>query len=308
MAGIVSTQCGIPLRNQSLILADGPDRRAAGDSANAFGEAVNQYLPGATCLGDVLEHEGYTNVYFGGADTNFAGKNNFLREHGFSKVSGLDQWKGEGADESDISSWGLSDSVLIEKAKQEVSQLHASGEPFNFSMITLDTHEPGGVYASCGSDDEMPMKRALRCSTTAVADFLMFLEDQGYLDDTVVVVMGDHLKQTGSGTQYNDELMGADSRTIFYKVHSPNVDVSFSREGGDQLSVLATTLDLLGLTPSAGRAGLGVSLIGNYGVAGTALALAEDDYFALLDAPSADLYRYLWSGEGYDMPLGSESP
>lgn len=72
--------------------------------------------------------------------------------------------------------------------------------------------------------------------------------------------------------------------------------------------MLATTLDLLGLTPSAGRAGLGVSLIGNYGVAGTALALAEDDYFALLDAPSADLYRYLWSGEGYDMPLGSESP
>ncbi len=298
MAGIVSTQCGIPLKNQSLILDDAADRAAAGVSANAFGESVSRYLPGAVCLGDVLSDAGYTNVFYGGADTSFAGKQKFLEEHGYTDVSGLARWTAEGAQDQDISGWGLSDQALVAKAQTEIAELAAADEPFNFTMITLDTHEPGNVYSSCGTDDELAMKRALRCSSAAVAELLSFLNEGGYLDDTVVVVMGDHLKQAGQGTQYYEELSSAQDRTIFYRVHTPSA-ISFSRDSADQLSVLASTLDLLGLGSSTGRAGLGVSFLGDYDLSGTLLELTEDEYEAALDAPSADLYRMLWGGEGY---------
>ena len=101
-----SPQCGIPLKNQSLILDDAADRAAAGVSANAFGESVSRYLPGAVCLGDVLSDAGYTNVFYGGADTSFAGKQKFLEEHGYTDVSGLARWTAEGAQDQDISGWG----------------------------------------------------------------------------------------------------------------------------------------------------------------------------------------------------------
>ena len=60
MAGIVCTQRGIPLKSDLLT----PDV-----NHNTFGEQVRTYLPGATCLGDVLHTAGYTNTYLGAART-----------------------------------------------------------------------------------------------------------------------------------------------------------------------------------------------------------------------------------------------
>ncbi len=284
MSGLVGTQCGIPLKSRLLV---------AGMNPNDFGEQVASYLPGVECLGDVLAANGYTNVYLGGAHTRFAGKDTFLTGHGYDRVQGLAHWEAQGEDRDNISLWGLSDQRLFAHAREAVTELHEAGQPFNLTMLTLDTHEPAGVFDTCSTPDQVAMATAVRCSTRAVAGFLDYLGSRGYLQDTVVVVLGDHLKATSEGGDFKGELEGTAERSIVYRVSSPD-PVVFTRERADQLSVFATTLDLLQLNPRNGRAGVGVSFVREADLEGTALALSPQDYEAVLRSPSFDLYREFW--------------
>jgi phosphoglycerol transferase len=284
MAGIVGTQCGVPLKSKLLV---------AGINSNTLGEQVERYLPGATCLGDVLAAQGYTNAFVGGAHTRFAGKDTFLTDHGYTSVQGLSDWEADGEDRENISVWGLSDARLFAHARATLADLREAGTPFNLTILTMDTHEPAGVFPSCGAADEVPMAAALKCSGRAVAGFLEHLKDAGYLDDTVVVLMGDHLKNTADGGDFGPVLADLTGRTIFFRAWSPD-GVRFGRDGADQLSVLPTILDLLGFTLPDGRAGLGVSFASAHDLAGTALALPSGEYQTLMEAPSSAIYQEFW--------------
>ena len=286
MSGLVSTECGIPLKSRSLV---------DGMHLNNLGEEVSTYLPGATCLGDVLSGQGYTNVFLGGANARFAGKDTFLTGHGYDRVLGLTDWEAAGEPRSQISEWGLSDRRLFAHAEQEVDDLRASGDPFNLTILTLDTHEPGGVFPGC-TPDAVGMKTAITCSMRAVAGFLEHLKSTGALDDTVVVVMGDHLKATSEGGAFKSELDASPDRTVIYRVWSPE-KVTFARDRADQLSVLPTTLELLGFNLPEGRSGLGVSLVNQHPLRGTALELPDDDYRSVVASPSSELFKDFWGGE-----------
>jgi phosphoglycerol transferase len=74
IAGIVASQCGIPLRP---VIHDPNDMGASGE-----------FLPSITCLGDILKAHGYVNVFMGGASLSFAGKGLFLRSHGYEETWG----------------------------------------------------------------------------------------------------------------------------------------------------------------------------------------------------------------------------
>ncbi|MCA0251036.1 MAG: LTA synthase family protein [Actinobacteria bacterium] len=283
MAGIISTQCGIPLKSRLLVKGINP---------NDFGEQVDNYLPGATCLGDVLADAGYTNTYVGGAHTRFAGKNTFLRDHGFTSIRGRERWE-PGEDPSDVSIWGISDVRMFAHAADTVDELRERGEPFHLSMLTLDTHEPAALYSTCGTDDAVKMATAIVCSTRALAGFLNHLAETGALEDTVVVVMGDHLKSKAEGGDFNSELEAAQNRTIVLRILSPD-PVEFTRPTADQFSMLPTILELLDLDPPDGRAGLGVSFVGDHPLAGTAPELDPSEYVAVVTSPSSELYQGFW--------------
>lgn len=284
MAGLVSTQCGIPLKNKSLV---------GSISLNDFGEHVEQYLPGATCLGDVLKQQGYTSVFVGGADGDFAGKDTYLTNHGYTKVYGLADWKADGESSSNISQWGLSDARMLKHATDVVDALHEAEKPFNLTMLTLDTHEPAAVYPSCHTSDDVAMETAIKCSTSAVGKFLTHLKSEGYLKDTVVMVMGDHLKGTSDADAFHSILSAAPGRTVVFRTWSPSRS-TFNRSSADQLSVLPTALELMGFGIPGGRAGVGVSLVGKHDLSGTALALPQDEYYAVLRAPSTAIYEDFW--------------
>lgn len=284
MAALVGTQCGVPLKSPGLAL---------GLSPNRAGQGLRHYLPGATCLGDLLAANGYVNAFVGGADADFAGKATYLADHGYGIDRGLAEWVAGAEDPADISSWGLSDARMLTHALDTVRQLRSTGMPYNLTLLTLDTHEPPATFAGCPPGEASAMARALRCSLRAVAGFLAELKADGFLDDTVVVLTSDHLKYTAAGASYRAELTGAPQRALLLRVWSPE-PVSFSRDRADQLSLLATTLELLGFGLPDGRAGLGVSFIGGHPVTGTALELPEAEYRDLITSPSTQLYRRLW--------------
>lgn len=297
MAGIVSTQCAIPLKSRLLVQGIDPNR---------YGEGVESYLPGATCLGDLLAGAGYSNTYVGGANTRFAGKDTFLGDHGYGSIRGRERWE-PGEDPDEISIWGLSDQRTFAHAADTVDELRATGQPYHLTMLSLDTHEPGGVYPSCDTDDRARMATAITCSSQALAGFLAHLEEVGALQDTVVVVMGDHLKSTAEGGFFKTELDGANDRTIVLRIWSPD-PVAFTRERADQFSVLPTILELLGFSPPQGRAGLGVSFVGEHSAGGTALELDPEEYASVVTSPSSDLYRTFWEPAPDPEPTPTSPP
>ncbi|WP_087016269.1 LTA synthase family protein [Leucobacter sp. 7(1)] len=291
MSGLVSTQCGIPLRTAT----------AVGGSAElnelGFGSPVSSYLPGATCLGDVLAEAGYRNVFLGGADAQFAGKGAFLESHGTDTIRDLPYWLD--LDETEVrDDWGLSDRRLFERARDAVQELQAGDEPYALTMLTLDTHEGPRVYEYCEWDTDVAMTSITFCSMQQVASFVDYLETEGVLEDTVVVLMGDHQKMLAQGGSFWDELNGVEGRTIFNRIWSPD-GVTVREPDIDQFSMYPTLLELLDFAPENHRAGAGVSALADPAAVppGTTRDLDADEYEALVQGRAVEFYRELWSAE-----------
>ena len=289
MAGIVGTQCGIPLRSADA-LADNTDLNALGSSGNE----VERYLPGATCLGDVLEDEGYRNVFLGGADANFAGKGAFLRSHGYSEVNDLNVWRERGETEM-REDWGLSDRRLFANAKETVSELHDADQPFNLTLLTLDTHEGPRVFEYCDWDTEVAMTAITSCSMEQVSGFIDYLEAEGILDDTTVVVMGDHRKMIAEGGSFWEELRDREDRTIFNRVWTPESS-TFARPEIDQLTTVPALLARAGLERAGPRAGTGVSALAEADdvPSGSVLDLTAQEYTDLVRSRSVTFFQRMW--------------
>jgi len=248
IAGLVATQCGVPLK----VYAEHDVDRAGGGKV---------FLPGATCLGDLLQAHGYRNVFMGGAPLSFAGKGAFLHDHGYAESWGRDEWLRQGPIAiRDRNAWGLYDSKLFEHARQRLAELHAAGQPFNLTLLTLDTHNPGGLLSpDCREQGINEFKGIVSCSAERIAGFVEFARERGYLEDTVVVIVGDHLAVPNS---LWDQLQQAgESRRIYNLVlaaggPTPNT--------GELLhyDMFPTLLDLVGLDVAGDRLGLGYSAVG----------------------------------------------
>ena len=294
MAGLTSTQCGVPLKGVGSAAGSGASDELSGD--------VDTYLGGATCLGDVLDEHGYHNVFLGGANASFAAKDDFLGSHGYSEIKDLSDWRAAGEPEKNFrSDWGLSDERLMARAKDEIDELHAeaerTGQPFNLSVLTLDTHEPVHVYDYCTVDTEEEVTSVFSCSMTQVAGFVEHMEEKGYLDDTAVVIMGDHLKHMSAGDAFHEQLDDHDNRTIFNRIWIPGEDESSTlRPRVDQLNMYPTILEAAGLTLEDREAGLGVSAFASEVPAGSAQAMEPDPYAELLDSHSPRFYAEAWAG------------
>ncbi|MDO4919180.1 LTA synthase family protein [Kocuria sp.] len=289
MAGIVSTQCGIPLKGSG----------AAG-AENDIGGGMGEYLGGVTCFGDVLREQGYKNVFLGGANSSFAAKDVFLRTHGYTEDKGLQDWRAAGEDPKNFrGDWGLSDERLMAHAEDEVDRLHAdaerTGQPFNLSMLTLDTHEPVHVYDSCHVDTRNEVTSVFACSMTQVAGFVQHMKDRGYLEDTSVVVMGDHLKHMSAGDAFHEQLDDNPDRSIFNRIWIPGETGRTPVRGdSNQLDMYPTLLEAAGLPVADGRAGLGVSVRRPDLPEGAAQSLDPGAYSELLNSLSPRFYSRAW--------------
>lgn len=294
MAGISSTQCGIPLKGTGSVLGSG--------SLNELGSDVGSYLGGLTCLGDVLGKHGYNSTFLGGANGQFAAKDTFLEGHGYSTVKDLSDWRAAGDPAKSFRpDWGLSDKRLMEHAKDEIDQLHAqsekTGQPFNLSMLTLDTHEPAHIYDYCDVDTQEVVTSMFYCSMTQVAGFVDYMKEKGYLDDTAVVIMGDHLKHMGGGDAFHKQLDNNDNRTIFNRIWIPGEGKkSALRPRVDQLNMYPTLLEAAGLKVKNHEAGLGVSAFTPTVPDDSAQAMEQGDYADLLNSRSARFYAKAWAG------------
>lgn len=182
IAGMVASQCGTP-----LLYRYGTD-----------GNAVLQtgFLSRAICLGDILKQAGYSQVYLGGASTRFAGKGDFLAAHGYDEVLGNTELADWLDDPSYQSGWGLYDDSLFAIAAEKFAALANAQQPFNLTVLTLDTHHPNGhASASCPPyvSNRNTMLDAVHCTDYLLGQFLQSVSRHSAWDNTLVVLLSDHL-------------------------------------------------------------------------------------------------------------------
>jgi phosphoglycerol transferase len=242
IAAIVSTQCAVPLERVGLF------------DVNTEGQVLDDFLPRATCLSDILQRNGYRNVFMGGASLQFAGKGNFLRSHHYDEAYGKEEWIAQGADPGGMKGWGLHDDELLDRAKIKLRQLHASKQPFNLTLLTVDTHEPAGFQSQrCVANGPQQFEGVVQCSARAVADFVAFIKQSGYLIDTNVVILGDHLARKNPVA---DKLETLPERYIFNKFISREA-VHKNREEIVHFDLLPTMLEFIGFDAHGKGLGLG---------------------------------------------------
>ncbi len=247
IAALVSTQCAVPLQIVGVL------------DWQRQGETAQQFLPGATCLGDLLASQGYRNVFMGGASLLFSGKGKFFTEHHFQEAFGREEWIGKGYSTHGMSGWGLHDDDLFDQAKAEIRTLHKAGQPFNLTVLTVDSHFPAGhLSESCRRRGAKALDEIVECTAAMVADLVKFVRTEGYDSDTNIVVLGDHLSPPNT---LADPLSRVGTRTIYNGFFARTMPTP-NRTALVHFDMLATILEFIGLHAEGGRAGLGFSAFG----------------------------------------------
>jgi phosphoglycerol transferase len=273
IAGIVATQCGVPLQFVTRV------------GSRDAGEHVDVFLPGAICLPDILHQFGYYNVFVGGAHLTFAGKDRFLRDHHYDETFGYHEYLRSKTKLHGVNGWGLFDDDLFVQAKAKFLELTQSGKRFNLTVLTLDTHHPDGHYsASCVAQGARAFEDIVRCSSAEVARFVEFIRDGGHLATTNIVIIGDHLAMPNPVW---DKLTDAKERRIFNKFLSADVHVKL-REGLLPFDLLPTITEFIGIDVVGDRLGLGYS---GFGAVDPPASRPEESYDIL---NFSSTYEDLW--------------
>jgi phosphoglycerol transferase len=275
MAGLVATQCGLPLKPLGIV------------GHNMLGEQAGHFLPGARCIGDVLADAGYRNVFLGGASLAFAGKGRFLQEHGYARVTGREEWLARNPQQA-MNEWGLNDDALLDAALQEWGALQESGQPFLLTLLTVGMHPPSGFLSPRCEGQHHHMADAIRCTAKLLAAFLDTARQRGLLRDTDVVIVGDHLSMPNS---LWPQLKQVPNRSIFNRIVADRRLV-LQRASVNHFDWAPTLLNLMGFGLAQGRLGLGCTAIEP---AKCQSVTSMDQIDAKLRAPSPAYERLWWS-------------
>lgn len=264
MAGIVSSQCGVPLQPNGLF------------AINKF-ETQSAFMPGAICLADLLQKNGYQTAYLNSASLKFAGTGLFMQGHGYQLIDGPDNYEGQWSDYRNM--WGFHDDTMFELAFDQLSKLAEGEKPYLFAISTITGHFPNGFPTrSCLSDlgpiEEPSILYSVRCTGYEITRFLERARGAGYLDDdTLVVVTSDHLSMK---SDVWDEL-NAHERTNFFTILGLDHPAETIEKKATMLDVYPTLLEALGFQLPDHQAGLGISLFSNRPTLAETLGLEKLD-------------------------------
>ncbi len=246
IGGIVSSQCGIPLKSVSIL------------SGNLTGWALDRFLPGAVCLGDYLKADGYHNVYFNGSSGVFSGLNKFFLSHGYDEFMGKEEWLDKGFVAPDeLNTWAVYDKDIVDFSIARLDQLMAEGRKFSFAISTMDTHEPGFLSEDCekkGIVRDWP--GYVKCSLSQVGRLLEHIRSKGWEKEFVILVMGDHqARMTKLGTA---DLKGADARFVLCSLEGGHLRPM--RSTITHFDLFPSILAALGFTVEGDRLGFGYNV------------------------------------------------
>lgn len=246
-AALISQTSAIPLK----LTIDGNSYKDYGKS-----------LPGAYSLGEILEENGYNNYFLLGSDSTYGGRKDYFTYHGdytiFDYYWAVEKGK---ISEDYFVWWGYEDAKLYVFAKEQLLDISKNDEPFNFTMLTADTHFIDGYLDdSCPAIFDSHYANSFYCTDIMLNNFINWVKEQDFYDNTVIVITGDHLTMQSGFYDENS----SNKRVVFNTFINSKVSTDNSKNRQfTTMDMFPTTLGALGFTIEGDRLGLGTNLFSN---------------------------------------------
>ena len=221
----------------------------------------SQFFPDLVTLGDILEDEGYTNYLLLGSEAKFGGRDTYFSQHGNYQLLDYNWAIKEGKIPKDYYVWwGYEDEKLFEFAKEELTEIAGKGEPFNFSLLTVDTHfEDGWVCDLCEKEfGDNQYANVFACSSRQAVEFVRWIQQQPFYENTTIILSGDHT------TMDKDFCKGVSEdytrRTYVNIINGAAKTKSDADRKYTTMDMFPTTLAAMGVEIEGDRLGLGTNL------------------------------------------------
>lgn len=258
MAGLVAQTSGLPLKLFKYESTNG--------GVDNSMEKYVAFMPGATAIGEILQKEGYKNVFMAGSDFTFGGRRDYFTQHGDYEIWDYNTAIESGKIAFDYKEgWGFEDVKLYEFAKEKLTELAADGQPFNFSMLTVDTHTGGGYLCElCPDLYDRQYANVWACASNQVYHFVEWIKEQDFYEDTVICITGDHCSME-AGFFKEHEHYERHSGEIERKVYNAFINaamqpVNMKNRKFTTMDMYPTMLAAMGAEIEGERLGLGTNL------------------------------------------------
>lgn len=244
-AGLVAMTTGIPIKSSLL-------------------GAGQKILQKADSFVEVLKRNEYETLLLSSGKVSFMGIGPYASSHGFDTVLGEEEFLKLAAEnpfylnQEPLTGYGYNDVDLYRIAKKQLSELSTKKNPFFMTLMTINTHAPRGYPASVCENSKIGIYASIRCADKMVKEFLDWMKQQPFYEDTVVVIVGDHLQME---SQMTSELKDK-KRDIFTVFISPAIDVKkgIKYRSYTHFDLAPTILEAIGAQFHSRRFGLGTSL------------------------------------------------
>ena len=256
MAGFFSQTSGIPIKNSEQT-----------DDVNATLAEQSSFSSQARNLEDILADEGYNQCFMIGSDATFGGRRAYFESHGKgqTEICDYNTAKENGQIPEDYYVWwGYEDQKLFANAQEKLTELSSKDEPFNFTMLTVDTHfEDGYVCEQCQNEfGDNQYANVMACSSRQVDAFVKWIQQQPFYENTTIVISGDHLTMDSDFCNDVSEDYERSVYNVFINLPE-GLDTSFEKTHNREFATLdmfPTTLAAMGVTIEGDRLALGVNL------------------------------------------------
>lgn len=230
-------------------------------SANDM-DTQDSFFPGITTLGDILSDAGYTQTLLIGSEAQFGGRKLYFQEHGNYEMEDYSYAIENGLIPSDYKVWwGYEDQKLFEFAKEKLLQLSQGDEPFNLTMLTVDTHfEDGYVCEQCPTEYDTQYSNVMACSSRQVGEFLKWIQQQDFYENTTIVISGDHPTMDSDYCAEIDQEGNYDRRVFTAYINAAVYAQDQQERTYSTFDNFPTTLAALGVQIDGDRLGLGTNL------------------------------------------------
>lgn len=234
IAGLVTSQCGVPLY--------------LGGDGNSAGK-IDQFMPEALCLGDILQGNAYQTKFISGGKLKFAGKEQFLKKHGFKNAVGKKYFQDRISKPNTFSGWGVFDNELYAELVKTAEQFYSEKKPFGLFGLTLDTHGPNGhLTPSCEGvkyqDGKNHMLNAVKCADKLVVEFVKKIQAMDQDDNTIIILTSDHLAMNNAVL---NQLSAGPRKNLFMVIDNDYTNDGLIDKPGSILDITPTILPWLGI-------------------------------------------------------------
>jgi phosphoglycerol transferase len=224
-------------------------------------DTQDSFFSGVITLGDILENAGYEQTLMIGSDATFGGRRLYFQEHGDYNIIDYEYaLDTEMIPEDYLVWWGYEDQKLFEFAKESLLEMAGHEEPFNLTLLTVDTHfEDGYICGLCGDSYKNDQyANVMACSSRQINEFVSWIQRQSFYENTTIVLVGDHLTMDSNFCEDVDKDY---DRKVYTAYINSAVNVEIDKERSyTTFDFFPTTLAALGIEIEGERLGLGTNL------------------------------------------------